>query len=208
VSRILIVDDHPVICLAVRSLLEAAGHEIVAETNNGIDAVQLAREHTPDMIVLDIGIPRLNGLEVIGRLEALESPSRILILTSQSAQHFAYRCMEAGAAGFISKQQNLAELQNATYAILGGYRYFPDLAFQGKRKRGSQTSEGELIERLSDRELDVLQQLANGIPSKDIAVSMLISPKTVSTYKSRLQEKLHAQSLVELIDIARRNGLV
>ncbi|MEM4990758.1 response regulator transcription factor [Collimonas sp. H4R21] len=207
-SRILIVDDHPVVCMAVRSLLEQLGHEIVAETDNGVDAVQLVRDLNPDMIVLDIGIPRLNGMEVIARLEALDPPSRILVLTSQSAQHFANRCMEAGAAGFISKQKDLAELQNATIAILGGYRYFPDLAFQGKRKRGLQMSEDDLIGKLSDRELDVLQQLVSGIPSKEIAVSMLISPKTVSTYKARLQEKLNAQSLVELIDIARRNGLV
>ncbi len=99
-SRILIVDDHPVIRMAMKMLLEAEGHQIVGDTDNGVDAISLGRELKPDLVILDIGIPRLDGLEVISRLMVLALPLKILVLTGQSASLFALRSMQAGAAGF------------------------------------------------------------------------------------------------------------
>ncbi|KAF1004046.1 MAG: Virulence factors putative positive transcription regulator BvgA [Pseudomonas sp.] len=112
-SKVLIVDDHPVIRMAMRVLLEKEGHSIVGETDNGVDALSLARELTPALVVLDIGIPKLDGLEVIGRLTALNLPIKTLVLTGQSASLFAMRCMQAGAAGFVCKQDGLTELLSA-----------------------------------------------------------------------------------------------
>lgn len=110
-NKVLIVDDHPVIRLAVRLLMERHGYEVVAETDNGVDALQFARELMPDIVILDIGIPKLDGLEVIARLTAIPSPMKVLVLTSQAPGHFSMRCMQTGAAGYVCKQQDLTELQ-------------------------------------------------------------------------------------------------
>jgi len=206
--KVMIVDDHPVIRLAVRLLLDREGYAVVAETDNGVDAIALAREHQPDRVILDIGIPRRGGLEVIARLQALDLPLRVLVLTGQNPNHYATRCMQAGAAGFVCKEGDLAELTAAVRAVLSGYSYFPsDVIRSGKRQVGL-PDENEMIEHLSDRELVVLKLLANGYSNKEIAEEMFISNKTVSTYKTRLLLKINARSLIELVEFANRNALV
>jgi two-component system response regulator EvgA len=206
-NKVLIVDDHPVIRLAVRMLMERHGYEVVAETDNGVDALQLTREHLPDIVVLDIGIPKLDGLEVIARMTLASPGSKVLVLTSQAPGHFSMRCMQAGAAGYVCKQQELTELLSAIKAVLSGYSYFPNQALHKTHGSLNNGSEVEMVERLSAREMMVLQQLARGKSNKDIADSMFLSNKTVSTYKTRLLLKLNARSLVDLIELAQRHGL-
>jgi len=205
-NKVLIVDDHPVIRLAVRMLMERHGYDVVAETDNGVAALQLTRQHLPDIVVLDIGIPQLDGLEVIARMAAFSPGSKVLVLTSQAPGNFSMRCMQAGAAGYVCKQQELTELLSAIKAVLSGYSYFPNQAIHASRGRGA-GSEVDMVNRLSAREMTVLQQLARGRSNKEIADSMYLSNKTVSTYKSRLLLKLNARSLVDLIEVAQRQGL-
>lgn len=207
-NRVLIVDDHPVIRLAVRMLMERHGYEVMAETDNGVDALQLAREYLPDIVILDIGIPKLDGLEVIARLAGTSANTKVLVLTSQAPGHFSMRCMQAGAAGYVCKQQELTELLSAIKAVLSGYSYFPNQALHKARTILNGGSEAEMVERLSGREMMVLQQLALGRSNKEIADGMFLSNKTVSTYKTRLLAKLNARSLVDLIELAQRHGLV
>ncbi len=206
-SRILIVDDHPVIRMAMKMLLEAEGHQIVGDTDNGVDAISLGRELKPDLVILDIGIPRLDGLEVISRLMVLALPLKILVLTGQSASLFALRSMQAGAAGFVCKQGGLAELVTAVNAVASGYSYFPSSAMRPVQQ-GAYSDDVELLGRLSDREVSVLQYLGQGYSNKQISEQMFISNKTVSTYKARLLLKLNAGSLVDLIEFAKRNTLI
>ncbi|HBO8617659.1 TPA: response regulator transcription factor [Pseudomonas aeruginosa] len=206
-SRILIVDDHPVIRMAMKMLLEAEGHQIVGDTDNGVDAISLGRELKPDLVILDIGIPRLDGLEVISRLMVLALPLKILVLTGQSASLFALRSMQAGAAGFVCKQGGLAELVTAVNAVASGYSYFPSSAMHPVQQ-GAYSDDVELLGRLSDREVSVLQYLSQGYSNKQISEQMFISNKTVSTYKARLLLKLNAGSLVDLIEFAKRNTLI
>ncbi|MBG4229994.1 response regulator transcription factor [Pseudomonas aeruginosa] len=206
-SRILIVDDHPVIRMAMKMLLEAEGHQIVGDTDNGVDAISLGRELKPDLVILDIGIPRLDGLEVISRLMVLALPLKILVLTGQSASLFALRSMQAGAAGFVCKQGGLAELVTAVNAVASGYSYFPSSAMRPVQQ-GAYSDDVELLGRLSDREISVLQYLSQGYSNKQISEQMFISNKTVSTYKARLLLKLNAGSLVDLIEFAKRNTLI
>ncbi|MCV0158704.1 response regulator transcription factor [Pseudomonas aeruginosa] len=206
-SRILIVDDHPVIRMAMKMLLEAEGHQIVGDTDNGVDAISLGRELKPDLVILDIGIPRLDGLEVISRLMVLALPLKILVLTGQSASLFALRSMQAGAAGFVCKQGGLAELVTAVNAVASGYSYFPCSAMRPVQQ-GAYSDDVELLGRLSDREVSVLQYLSQGYSNKQISEQMFISNKTVSTYKARLLLKLNAGSLVDLIEFAKRNTLI
>jgi len=206
-SRILIVDDHPVIRMAMKMLLEAEGHQIVGDTDNGVDAISLGRELKPDLVILDIGIPRLDGLEVISRLMVLALPLKILVLTGQSASLFALRSMQAGGAGFVCKQGGLAELVTAVNAVASGYSYFPSSAMRPVQQ-GAYSDDVELLGRLSDREVSVLQYLSQGYSNKQISEQMFISNKTVSTYKARLLLKLNAGSLVDLIEFAKRNTLI
>lgn len=204
----LVVDDHPFIRSSVKMLLSQFQFDVVAEAGNGADAVQLAREHVPDLIILDIGMPKLDGLEVLNRIASLRLPSKILIFTSQSALFYSARCMKAGAAGFISKTNDMEEVTKAIKAVMDGYTFFPNLASSSVRRSDVEATDHELIQNLSDRELTILQQLSLGLTNKEIGDSMLISNKTVSTYKTRLIEKLNVKSVVYLADFAKRNNLI
>ncbi|MFC5699476.1 response regulator [Pseudomonas sp. GCM10022186] len=201
----LIVDDHPVIRMAVRMLLERNDMVVVGEADNGVDALQLIRQHEPDIVILDIGIPRLDGLNVISRIRALGLDSHVLVLTAQPADSFAQRCFQAGAKGFVSKEEDLQNLITAINAISAGFTLFPSMSMGGNQPPA--LSEAELVGRLSNQELMVLQYLASGLSNKEIAERMLLSNKTVSTYKTRIQQKLSLDSLLELIEFARRNDL-
>ncbi|MNZ56129.1 Virulence factors putative positive transcription regulator BvgA [compost metagenome] len=203
-SRILIVDDHPVVCMAVTAMLAKEGHTIVGTADNGVDALYMTKELLPDLVVLDIGIPKLQGLEVISRLTQAELPVKVLVLSSLEPSLFAMRSLEAGAAGFISKQSGLADLIGAVNAILSGYDCFPVINGRSLCKR----EDDDILQSLSDKEIIVLQYLASGFSSKEIAEQMLISIKTVSTYKTRLLKKLRMKSLVDIVDFAKRNAVV
>lgn len=206
--KAMVVDDHPFIRSSVKMLLKQENFDVVAEADNGADALQLAREYAPDLIVLDIGMPKLDGLEVIRRITALNLKSKILVLTSQSANSYAMRCMQAGAAGYISKTDDMGELVKAIKAIMEGYTFFPELATSSVRRSDVEATDLELIQSLSDRELMILQQLSNGLSNKEIGEAMLLSSKTVSTYKTRLIDKLKVKSVVYLADFAKRNNLI
>ncbi|WP_407316196.1 response regulator [Pseudomonas sp. nanlin1] len=206
-SSVLIVDDHPAIRLGVRILLENDGYTVVAECDNGVDAMQLVREHQPSLVILDICIPKLDGLEVLTRFNSMNSGTmKILILTAQSPELFAGRCVHSGAAGYVRKSEAATELMSAVKAVLAGYNYFPSQAWQAESNQ--QAAETERFKLVNDRELMVLQLFAQGRNNKEIANGMFLSNKTVSTYKKRLMQKLGARSLVELIEMAKRNALV
>lgn len=207
-STALIVDDHPFIRASLKMALEQEKYQVVAESGDGVEAVHMARQHNPDLILLDISIPKLDGLEVIARIRELGLSSKILILTSQAAEFYSARCMKAGANGFISKTDGLAELQQAVRAVMSGFIYFPIVAGQSMMRGEMNTSEQELIDSLSNRELSILQQLARGHSNKEIGEIMLLSNKTVSTYRARLTEKLKLKSIVNLAEFAKRNNLV
>ncbi|WP_194791350.1 response regulator transcription factor [Pseudomonas sp. UFMG81] len=204
----LVVDDHPFIRASVCLQLRQERIEIIGQTDNGVDAVQLAREHAPDLVILDIVMPGLDGLQVMSRLRALERPPKILVLTSQLAECFSLRCMRAGAAGFVSKADDLCELSKAVLALRSGYSYFPEVSLGTVHRKDLHASEGQRLASLSDREVIILQHLSRGLGNKAIGEAMLLSNKTVSTYKARLLDKLRVGSVVELADLARRNQLI
>jgi two-component system, NarL family, response regulator EvgA len=207
-KRALVVDDHPVIRAAVKMLLQKEKFRTILEACNGVEAVQMAREHKPELIVLDIAMPGLDGLEVLSRLKSLESPCRMLVYTSHEPVFFSCRCMQNGALGYISKTNDLEELSKAIGAVMSGYTYFPSLPSSSVNPEHLQYTEMQLIEKLSDRELMIFQALAQGWTNKEIAKSMILSHKTVSTYKTRLIEKLKVTSAVHLRDLAKRNDVI
>lgn len=207
-SRVLVVDDHPFIRSTVCMLLRQERLEVAGQADNGIDALRLMRQEPVDLVILDITMPGLDGLEVIARMRSLEHPAKSLILTSQLAEAYSLRCMQAGAAGYVSKTDDLGELNKAVRAVLSGYTYFPQVTLSSVHRQDLKASEAQCIASLTDRELMVLQQLARGLSNKAIGDAMLLSNKTISTYKSRLLEKLRVRSLIDLADFARRNLLI
>jgi two-component system response regulator EvgA len=194
-------------------LLELDNFKVVGEADNGRDAWDLVRDLKPQVVVLDIGIPFLDGMEIIERIRVLNAelklypPIRILVLTSQPPQYYAARCISAGAGGFISKSDNLADFSKALRALMSGYAYFPSIARHSVRRSDIESDETDRIASLSRREMTVLQQLSQGLSNKQIAEGLLLSNKTVSTYKMRLIEKLNVTSVVELADLAKRHNL-
>ncbi|MEB0047326.1 MULTISPECIES: response regulator transcription factor [unclassified Pseudomonas] len=206
--KAMIVDDHPVIRSTMKMILKVENFEVVAEADNGADAVQLARQHVPDLIILDISMPKLDGLEALSRITALKLSIKVLVMTSQSPVFYAMRCMKAGAAGYVSKTDEITDVVKAISSIMSGYTFFPNLTVNSVRRDDVQATELKLIESLSDRELAILQQLALGWSNKEIGDAMLLSNKTVSTYKARLIEKLNMKSLVHLSGFAKRNELI
>lgn len=208
-GNIVIVDDHPLMRMAVRMMLQAEGHTIVAELDNGVDAVEMIRKFLPDLIILDLSIPKMDGLSVIAQLKSIGISTRVLILTSGDSRNYAMRSLQAGAAGFVCKEDNLAELVGAVKAILSGYSYFPaNTIHQLRDNKQAASDESLLIAKLSDREITVLKLLARGMGNQAIADELMINHKTVSTYKVRLQRKLSVENLIALGELAKRNGLV
>jgi two-component system response regulator EvgA len=208
-GNIVIVDDHPLMRMAVRVMLESEGHTIVEEVDNGVDAVDVIRKRLPDLVILDLSIPKMDGLAVIAHLKAIGISTRVLILTSGDSRNFAMRSLQAGAAGFVCKDDNLDELVGAVKAVLSGYSYFPaNTIHQLRDNTQAANQESLLIAQLSDREITVLKMLAKGMGNQAIADDLMINHKTVSTYKIRLQRKLSVENLIALGELAKRNGLV
>ncbi|MHC6225468.1 response regulator [Pseudomonas sp. X10] len=203
-TTVLLVDDHPTIRLAVRVLLERERFIVVGETGDGTEAVQLARKLAPDIVILDIGLPSLDGMEVIRRLKLFDHPPRIMVLTGQPTDLYVRRCMEAKISAFVHKDEDLEALMFAAKAMVKGYSTFPDMTVS----RNTLDSEAARLASLSNREMEVLRRLSGGESNKSIGQTMKLSAKTISTYKGRIMEKLKTESLVELVDLAKRNNVI
>ncbi|WP_374980692.1 response regulator transcription factor [Pseudomonas solani] len=207
-AKILLIDDHPIVRMAARMLLEREGHQVVGEAADGVTGLSQARETQPRLVLLDLDIPALGGLELIARLRSLEPVPSILVLSAKDPGFYAARCLRAGAHGYVYKREDMADLVTGVKAVLAGYRYFPDAFMTTDDPNAPLSNEAKVLDSLSDRELTVLRYLALGYTNKQIADQILINNKTVSSYKARLQEKVGEQSLVGLVEFAKRNGVV
>ncbi|MBP0594866.1 response regulator transcription factor [Paraburkholderia sp. LEh10] len=206
-ASILIVDDHPAFRLVIKThLLQLLGTQQVLEADNGQSAMEMARQYTPDLTILDLDIPRINGLDVLARLKAAHPGMRVLILSSHDAGTFISRAMRAGAQGFVSKSQDVKEIMRSVEAVMSGYSVFPVAPSASGGSVQHAARDGKL-ERLSDKELVILQMLAKGMSNKSIGDALFISNKTVSSHKTRLMNKVGVETLVELVDFARRYGI-
>ncbi|QET05690.1 MULTISPECIES: response regulator transcription factor [Cupriavidus] len=210
-TTILIVDDHPPVRLALRVQLSAlVGLENVLEADNGQTALETVRAHKPDLVVLDLDLPRIGGLDVAMRLRTTQPDVRILVISAQDPRLFAARAWYAGAQGFCSKTEDMTGFMRCVETVLTGYTVFPSGGRHPVPLHGDllPVEEDPALSRLSDKEVTVLQMLARGMSNKTIATSLFISNKTVSSYKTRIMAKLHVESLVDLVDFARERGLV
>lgn len=219
--RILIADDHEVARHGIRALLEAhAGWEVCAEAKDGREAVELARGMNPHLILLDIGMPNLNGLEAARQILASSPDVPILILTMHDSDQVVREVLRAGARGFLLKSDAGRDLVAAVEAlqmrrtffttkvsqmVLEGYldRDSPD-----SRDAGNEKTQDEAIAVLTGREREVIQLLAEGKTSKEVAVALHLSVKTAETHRTNLMRKLNLHSVADLTRYAVRNGIV
>ena len=205
--RILLVDDHKLIRVGLRNILiEQPGIEIVGEAGNGEDGVRLARELKPDVVVLDINMPGMNGVEATRKLTRLDTPPKVLIVSVHSQDPVPARLLEAGASGYLTKELAADEILAAVKHVHAGRRYLSaDVAREMALAQLSGTSP---LSTLSDREMEVLLLVAEGLGIQEISERLHVSPKTVATYRYRLFEKLDVTNDVELARYALRHGLV
>jgi two-component system, NarL family, response regulator, fimbrial Z protein, FimZ len=200
-KRIVIVDDHPMVRGTVASMLATDPEMlVVGECGDGEDGLKTILSETPDLAILDLDLPKLDGLSMIRRIRAQSEAIRLLVLSAKAEHAMAGHTRLAGANGYVSKGRELGELLTAARTVLLGYDCFPVEACNVSRD-GS-------LECLSPREVEVLQYLARGVSNKDIATRLYLSDKTVSTYKSRLREKLGLSSLAGMIEFATHHKLI
>lgn len=204
----LIVDDHPVVRAAIRIVLQAEGFKQIFEASQGNEVMNLIREHQPHLVILDINLPALGGLEVLARIKANDLECRVLVFSTHDPLFYQERCLRAGAMGYVTKTNQLEHLHKAVQALMSGYTYFAALPDNASVLSGVQATEQQLINQLSNRELEILGKLAQGKTNKSIAEDMHLSHKTVSTYKTRVMTKICVKSTMHLCDFAKRNNVI
>jgi two-component system, NarL family, response regulator NreC len=209
-TKILLVDDHAILRDGLRALLEpSCDLEVVAEAANGREAVEQAHRKCPDVVVMDIGMPELGGIEATRRIRQLCPDSHVLMLSMfQSGEH-VFRALQAGAKGYVLKESAGAELIEAIRTVRAGHRYISHRVSANLLDGmvGADLKIGPL-DSLSLRERDVLLQVVEGNTNAAIAKNLSISPKTVETYRARILKKLGIEDTVELVKFAMRHGLI
>lgn len=196
-TEILVVDDHPAICFALKVILSKNAEFHVSTASDGIIAMSVLKERSPALVILDIALARMDGLEILQRMRGHDNAVKVLVLSGQNSELYAERAFRAGAKGFLSKDEDLSHLPVVCNLLLAGYSCFPDF-FLARLATQPQNQPRTPLEKLSDREMTVLRYLAEGQTNKEIATRLLLSNKTISTYKTRLLEKLNIRGIADL----------
>jgi DNA-binding NarL/FixJ family response regulator len=213
--RILIADDHEVVRRGLSSLLQAQeGWEVVAEASDGREAVEKAKELNPDFIILDIGMPNLNGLAATRQLVQHDPNCKVIVLTITDSDHVIREALDAGARGFVLKSDAVRDLVSAIEALQRGQMFFTprvnELLLAGFLEKGVAASGGvpPRVPTLTPREREVIQLLAEGKSSKEVAAVLNLSTKTAETHRSNIMRKLGFHSIRDLVLYAVKNDII
>ena len=209
--RVLLADDHTLVRAGIRGLLQGLeGVEVVGEAGDGQEAVHLAESLRPDVVLLDVGMPGLNGLEVAGRIGAFDASIRVLILSMHSSEEYVLRALRAGCAGYLLKASAVSELEVAVRAVARGETYLsPAVSKRVVDDYVSRTGgAADPLDALTPRQREVLQLAAEGFSSKEIAQRLGVSYRTVEAHRAQLMERLGVHDLAGLVRFAVRVGLV
>ena len=212
-ARILIADDHDVVRRGLRALLEAAGHKVCAEAATGREALAAARRTAPDVAVLDVSMPDMNGLEAAARIRAAVPDAEVLVLTAHDAEEVVRGALEAGARGYVLKSDAGGDLVNAVADLLRHRPHFTtrvaEMVLEGYLGTNASTpAEAVKTPRLTPREREILQLLAEGRTTKQVALDLAISAKTVETHRANLMKTLGLESVSDLVRYAVRNRII
>ena len=208
--KVLLADDHSIVREGLRRIIEESEDiEVIAEADDGRIAIQLAQEKQPDIAVVDISMPGLDGLEVVSQLKVYRPELPIIILTMHEEEQYVVRAIEAGAMGYVTKRSAPEQLVKAIRQVMDGSRYLTPEASEALALRIAKGTGGKSsLDSLSNRELQVLRRLAMGHTNHEIAKAYNISTKTVDTYRSRLLKKLNLRNNAEISRFAIQNKLI
>jgi DNA-binding NarL/FixJ family response regulator len=202
IIRILIVDDHPVVCSGLTSMLSVqAGIEVIGSASSGEEALSIVRRDLPDLMLLDLRMPGMDGIGVLNALKKLERAPRVMVLTSFEKEEDIYRAIRAGAHGYLLKDTSESEMIEAINIVFAGKRYIP-------RHIAARLTERMMRSDLTARELQILELLAQGSTNKQIAGALSISDNTVRHHVNNIMEKLQVTDRTEAVATALRNGVL
>jgi len=206
---VLLVDDHDLVRVGIRRLLaDVQGIKVVGEAKSGEEAVRIVRDLQPNVVLMDVKMPGIGGLEATRKLLRADPSVKVIAVTVYGDEPFPSRLLQAGAAGYLTKGSSVDEMVHAIRTVYSGQRYIsPEVAQQLALKHLSD-NEASPFESLSERELQVMIMITNGMKVQTISDKLCLSPKTVNSYRYRLFEKLGVNSDVELTHLAMRHGLL
>ena len=210
VIRVLLADDHQVLRDGLRALLESQPDmQVVAEAGTGDDAFRLAATARPDVIVMDLGMPGLSGLDAIRQIRQQQLPVHIVVLSMHGGKEIVMQALEAGSDGYVPKSSAHTSLLQAIRVVHAGQRFLhPTAATAVVDEMLDERREMKLLESLSERETEVLRWTAMGFTSREVGERLALSPKTVDTYRERAMEKLALKNRSDIVRFALRAGLL
>jgi len=206
---VLVVDDHELVRSGITALLaDANGIEVVGQAQSGEEAIQFAKDHEPDVILMDVQMPGIGGLEATRKITRSNSDSRVIAVTQCDDNPFAQRLLQAGASGYITKGADAEEMITAILKVQHGQKYIsPEIAQRMALKPFQETGKNPFDE-LSEREMQISLMIVNCQKAPEIGEKLFLSPKTVNSYRYRIFEKLGIDGDVELTRLAIRYGLI
>ncbi len=207
--KVLLVDDHQLVRSGIRRILDDAPDvEVIGEAGSGEEALRQARSEQPDVVLMDVSMPGIGGLEATRKLLRTSPELKIIALTIYMEEPYPSRLLEAGASGYLTKGCDVEEILRAIRAVARGERYIgADIARQ-MAQEGFTRQGANCFDRLSQREVQVMLMITQGYKTQEISDTLCLSPKTVSTYRYRLYEKLGVETDVELTHLAIRHGMI
>jgi two-component system response regulator NreC len=212
VTTIVLADDHLVVRKGMRSLLEAeSDFELVGEANDGLETVQLVEHLTPDVVVLDLMMPGLNGIEVTRQIRKRSPYTKIVILSMHADDEYVLEALRCGANGYVLKDAGATELVGAVRDVANEKRYLsPELAERAIDAYVRQTQETTLdrYETLTDREREVLHLAAEGLTNTEVAARLSLSPRTIENHRANMMRKLGLHNQTELVRYAIKRGII
>jgi two-component system response regulator NreC len=210
--RVLLADDHSIVRRGLRGLLETAGLTVVAEAADGLEAVRLCEEQHPEILILDIGMPKLTGIEVAARAQKMDRPPGVIILSVHGDETYIMRALAAGARAYLLKSATDEDLIPAVRAVAAGKPFFSpavaEVLVEDYVRTLHQRGLTDSYHLLTDREKEVLQLLAEGRSNKEVATLLELSLSTVETHRAKLMQKLNLHNTAEIVLYAVRKGLI
>ncbi|HEX7942338.1 MAG TPA: response regulator transcription factor [Gemmatimonadaceae bacterium] len=211
--RVVLADDHAIVRAGLKAVLGSARDiEVVGEASNGRDAIALVQRLHPDVVVMDLSMAEMDGITATKALAAMEGSPRVLVLTMHAEEEYLVPLLEAGASGYLVKSAADRELVDAVRTVARGELFVRPTAARvlakGLKKKDEHADDRARYERLTERERDVLRLIAAGYTAPEIGEKLFISPKTVDTYKQRINEKLGLQHRADYVRLALKLGLL
>jgi len=210
--RVLLADDHGIVRRGLRSLLEEAGLSVVAEAADGLEAIRLCEEHRPDLLIVDIGMPKLSGIEVATRAQKLDRPPGVIVLSMHADESYIIRALAAGARAYLLKDATDEDLLPAVRAVASGRPFFSpavtSLLVEDYVRTLQQRGLNDSYHLLTDREKEVLYLLAEGRSNKEAATLLELGLSTIETHRANLMQKLNLHNTAEIVLYAVRKGII